>query len=110
VSDGTTPSITHPVVTERHWAIPAWRDTRDLVRDLRLSAHASAVLADAVAGPGPVHRLDPRLEAARRWMEANCLTHPPLEAAARIVGFAPTVFHRYFTAAFAQTPRARSGP
>ncbi len=80
--------------------------TRGLVGELRLLAMAGAVIAATLDLEAPVQRLDPRLDAALRWMEAHCRDHPPLATAARIAGFAPTVFHRRFTAAIGSTPRA----
>ncbi len=87
-------------------AIPAWMAARDLPGELRLQALIHAVLAQVLAETIPVELVDPRLEVALRWMDAHCLDHPPLPAAARIAGLAPAVFHRRFTAAFACTPRA----
>lgn len=85
--------------------IPAWMASRDLPGELRLQALISAVLADVLADSEAGDPIDPRLEAALRWMDAHCLEHPPLPAAARIAGLAPAVFHRRFTAAFSCTPR-----
>ncbi len=87
-------------------AIPAWMAGRDLPGELRLQGLISAVLAEVLAATPSGDAIDPRLETALRWMDANCLEHPPLPAAARIAGLAPAVFHRRFTAAFACTPRA----
>ena len=86
-------------------AIPAWMASRDLPGELRLQGLINAVLAEVLAGTATGDPIDPRLEAALRWMDAHCLEHPPLPAAARIAGLAPAVFHRRFTAAFACTPR-----
>lgn len=87
-------------------SIPDWIAARDLPGELRLQALISAVLAEAMAGSAGSDAVDPRLEAALRWMDAHCLEHPPLPAAARVAGLAPAVFHRRFTAAFSCTPRA----
>jgi AraC-like DNA-binding protein len=87
-------------------AIPAWMTARDLPGELRLQALISAVLAEVLADTVVSDPIDPRLEAALRWMDVHCLDHPPLPAAARIAGLAPAVFHRRFTAAFSCTPRA----
>jgi AraC family transcriptional regulator of arabinose operon len=80
--------------------------SRDLPGELRLQGLINAVLAEVLAGTTAGDALDPRLEAALRWMDTHCLDHPPLPAAARIAGLAPAVFHRRFTAAFDCTPRA----
>jgi AraC-like DNA-binding protein len=87
-------------------AIPTWMASRDLAGELRLQGLINAILAEVLAGTATSEAVDPRLEAALRWMDAHCLEHPPLPAVARIAGLAPAVFHRRFTAAFACTPRA----
>jgi AraC-like DNA-binding protein len=87
-------------------AIPDWMASRDLAGELRLQGLISAVLAEVLGGSTAGESLDPRLEAALRWMDAHCLEHPPLPVAARIAGLAPAVFHRRFSAAFSCTPRA----
>jgi AraC-like DNA-binding protein len=87
-------------------AIPAWISARNLPGELRLQALISAVLAEVLVGTAAAEAVDPRLESALRWMDAHCLDHPALEAAASIAGLAPAVFHRRFTAAYACTPRS----
>ena len=87
-------------------AIPAWFARRDLAGELRLQAFAAAVIAEALAGVDDAEGPDPRMAEALRWMEAHCLQHPSLAAAARVAGSAPAVFHRRFVASFACTPRA----
>jgi AraC-like DNA-binding protein len=87
-------------------AIPTWMASRDLAGELRLQGLISTVLAEVLVGSTTSAALDPRLESALRWMDAHCLEHPPLPAAARVAGLAPAVFHRRFTAAFSCTPRA----
>ncbi len=87
-------------------SIPSWLQQRDLAGELRLQALLAMVLGAAIANAVPKNQLDPRLDAAVRWMDAQCCRHPSLEAAARIAGLAPAVFHRRFSAAVGCTPRS----
>ncbi len=86
-------------------SIPAWIERRDLAGELRLQALVAAVLAEVLETEGADPPPDPRLVAALRWMEVQCLKHPSLVEAARVAGFAPAVFNRKFSAAFGTTPR-----